>query len=313
MKMTKKNLPPRAGFYRYLFLGINIFYKLTFLRSNRREEQAMSKFLVLLLTLLFVSGSTAGAVEKITVSSMVELLNSIGSDRIIFLTPGVYKLSDALGFTSRNAKNIYERRMYITGVHNLKIIATGPGKTELLSPYSDSDVLLIKDCSDLELQNFSIGHVQQPKGCEGDALRMEASEKIKFDRMDIYGCGENGLTLRYVDQLEVKDSYIHHCTYNLLDLSEVTHTKFVGTKFVHNGNFSVLNTSDKIQGLEFDNCQISVDPTRKVHTYLKGDPADYAAKYSLAAQNYDQNWWVNQQVTFKDCTFENVNPLEVTR
>jgi hypothetical protein len=104
--------------------------------------------------------------------------------------------------------------------------------------------------------------------------------------MDIYGCGEDGLTLRYVDQLEVKDSYIHHCTYNLLDLSEVTHTKFVGTKFVHTGHFSVLNASDKIQGLEFDNCQIRVDPTREVHTYRQGDPADYAAQYSLAAQNY---------------------------
>ena len=273
----------------------------------------MSKFLVLLLTLLFVSGSTAWAVEKITVSSMVELLNNIGSDRIIFLTPGIYKLSDALGFTSRNAKNIYEQRMYITGVHNLKIIATGPGKTELLSPYTDSDVLLIKDCSNLELQNFSIGHVQLPKGCEGDALRIESSEKLKFDRMDIYGCGEDGLTLRYVDQLEVKDSYIHHCTYNLLDMSQVTNSKFVGTKFLHNGHFSVLSASDKIQGVEFDNCQISVDPTRKVYTFLTGNPADYAAKYSLAAQNTDKNWWVDQQLTFKDCQLENINPLEIAR
>jgi len=271
----------------------------------------MLKIVTLLLTLLLISSSTVFSAQEMTASSMVELLNCIGSDRTIYLAPGSYRLDAALGFTSRNAKNIYERRMYITGVNNLKIIGATQGKTELLSPYSESDVLLIKECNNIELKNFSIGHVQRPKGCEGDALRIEGSEKVKLTNMDIYGCGEDGITLRNVEQLEVKDSYIHHCTYNLLDMAGVKNSKFIATKFFHDGHFSVMSTTDKIQGLEFQACQFVVDTTRRVYANPKGNEAEYAAKYSLLAKHYTNNWWDDEEISFQDCEFTNVNPLEV--
>lgn len=280
--------------------------------SCQEGGRAMLKIVALLVTLLIACSSTAFATQEITVSGMVELLNSIGSDRIIHLAPGSYKLDDALGFASRNAKNIYERRMYIIGVKNLKISGEALSKTELLSPYSESDVLLIKDCSNIELENFSIGHVQRTKGCEGDALRIEMSKAVKLNNMAIYGCGENGLTLKNVEQLEVKDSYIHHCTYNLLKMSEVGNSRFIATKFVHDGSLSVMATSDKIKDLAFDHCQFIIDPTREVFV-PQGEILEYAAKYSLVAKHYSENWWEEEELSFTNCEFTNVNPLEVAQ
>mgnify|MGYP001363721230 CR=1 FL=1 len=274
----------------------------------------MLKTLALFLTLIMVSTGTAFATQEITVSSMVELLDSIGSDRIIYLTPGTYKLDDALGFATRKSKNIYQRMMYISEVNNLKIIGPSIGKTELISPYSESTVLLIKDCRNLELRNFSIGHVKRPKGCEGDALSIEASRNVKLANMDIYGCGANGLTLRDVRQLEVKASYIHHCTYNLLAFSEVWDSTFRDTKFIHDGNFSVLSTTEEIRGLEFYNCKFIVDPAREVFTPRQdADEIEYAAKYSLLAQHYAKNWWDKEEIGFRDCAFTNINSLEIAQ
>lgn len=270
----------------------------------------MLKMLALVMTLFMLGSSTAWAGQEITVASMVELLNSIGSDRTIYLTPGIYKLDAATGFTSRNAKNTYARSMHITGVNNLKIIAAEQARTQLLSPYSDSDVLFIKDCKNIELRNFSIGHVQRPKGCEGDSLHIERSENIKMDNMDIYGCGQNGLTLENVGLLEVKDSYIHHCTYAVLDMTDVWSSKFINTKFVHDGSLSVMETRGSIQGLAFHDCQFAVDPTRKVFL-PKGDVLEYAAKHSLMGERYDNKWWDKQVILFQDCTFTNINSLEI--
>jgi pectate lyase len=271
----------------------------------------MLKALILFITLLLINGSTALAAQEITVSGMVELLNSIGSDRTIYLNPGEYKLDDALGFTSRNGQNIYGRSMQIADVNNLKIIGLDPDKTKLLSPYSDSDVLIIKNCNNIELQNFSIGHVQRPKGCEGDALSIELSQSVRLDHMDVYGCGEDGLTLRNVDQLEVKDSYIHNCTYNLLDMDTVSYSKFINTRFLHDGSFSVMAAKGHIQNLTFQNCQFVVDSQRKVSASHKGTEAEYAAKYSLMAERFSKKWPLAGEVRFKDCEFDQVNPVEI--
>lgn len=269
------------------------------------------KLWTLFLTCLFCfSLMPVWAAMKIEVTNVYDLVTHIGSHRELHLAPGTYDLGKVSNLQGEAARRMYNGGLMVYEIHDFKLVGSGTGQTKIISPVMESNVLTFAECSDIQVKDLSIGHRVVPGGCQGDAVFIRNSQNLEFNRTDIYGCGQYSLTLRFVDNLLVKDSRLHDCSYGLLDADTVCQSKFVNTDFVHTGKLSALNTN-QITAMSFEKCRFFIDLHRKAFSYEGIPEQEYVAKYSLCARPHNQPWPSAGQFSFKHCQFSHVDPLEI--
>lgn len=269
------------------------------------------KLITLLLTCLFCfSLAPVWAAMEINVANVQELVAQIGSHRTLKLAPGTYNLGEVTQIKGQNSKRIHNGGLMIYDVNDLKLVGNGAGRTKILSPFAESDVLSFNGCSDIQVKSLSIGHRIVPQGCQGDAVYIRDCQNLEFTETDIYGCGQYSLTLRFVDNIQVKDSNLHDCSYGLIDAYMVRNGKFVDTKFVHTGKQSAINTNGSTE-MTFENCRFFIDPNRKPFSYEGTPLKEYVAKYSLCSEPQKEQVPGTRSLTFKNCQFSHVDPVEI--
>lgn len=281
----------------------------------------MKKIFLCVVVLLCSFCSYAFAQLEIRVDNATDFVHKLGSDRIIRLEPGTYDLSrvqcSALGRAYRDEF----RGITLKNVQNLTIIGEGDKPVSIVTPNVEETVLTFSECKNLALRNLKIGHTIQPRGCEGDALALLGVQGAKLDRMDLYGCGQFCLVMSRSGDIVVDNSYIHDCTYSLLEMESVGTVRFNKTRFVHDGALEAfyVGYSDAKTPLElsFKGCDILVDRQRNVFSPLPKEKTEYAAKHSLFGIYY-QNLLFHRfhrsariNTSFEKCQFRGVDPLEM--
>ena len=272
----------------------------------------MKKLALLLTAVLLSLNAIALAGSEITVHGMSELLRNLGSDRVIHLAPGTYNLAEAWEAGKAGEPWIKYNALNLHHLRNLTLVGAGAGQTEFLSPFLKDDVLTLEHCQGVKIQGIKIGHVARPGGCQGDAVQIWDSEDITFLRTDIYGCGQYGLVLREVDNLQVKDSTIRNCTYGLLNMSGAHGANFTRTRFTHDGEMSLITLAQGRQELNFQDCRFVVDLQREVFVPGKETARGYASRHSLFG-NLELNLASTRHLIFKDCDFSNIEETEFAR
>jgi biopolymer transport protein ExbD len=156
-----------------------------------------------------VTTTTAPAKRKvIKVRSAQELVEAIGSDRIIRLAPGTYKLSDV---RQRDLKHVYWEKimdgwdLYVRGVSNLRM---------------------------------ELGHEPRPGFCTGGVLRAYRCRNLTLRKCVLFGCGTYGLSLQEVNGLIFEDSAIRNCTYGILSARLTRGMVFRRSRFHDSGRYS---------------------------------------------------------------------------
>jgi len=186
--------------------------------------------------------------KVITVSSMTELIQAIGSDRIIHLAPGQYDLSK--GYQVKNASISWVDEYdgpcpVVKSVSNMALVGDG-NETVMIRPQYGW-VMSFDTCSGIRISNLIFGHTT-PGQCLGGVLRFKNCDDTEIRSSELYGSGTYGLGLERASAFLMEDCNVHDCTYGLATLESSSDVTFNNTAFRHTGEFELISvvSSDHI-------------------------------------------------------------------
>ncbi len=226
-------------------------------------------FSVVLIILLFtVALITVGAEipvdrlilepEVITVTNVNELLQSIGSNRIIQLSPSIYDFSLA-DFSEPNYPNEGKKQLVISGVQNLTIIGVGEQLAEIRTEDPLTYVMVFKDCRNITLKNLEIGHLVGEEKCKSGVLAFENCSEVYIESSIIYS-GVEGLSLSKVSSFKFSNSTIKDCSLGIFTCLDSTGLEFSESYFINNHGLNFINFFNCASVL-IENCEISDNNT----------------------------------------------------
>lgn len=239
------------------------------MKIKLRKNVAWSLAAVLAVSLA-VSGCTnegkeSTEIEAIEVSSTEELLEAIAPDAHIVIKKGTYNftedIEDMVGdnYSKFNKKHDYVQleecldgvQIVIEGVDGLTISGQDGKDIELQVEPRYADVLTFRECSDIALENLTIGHTVEQGNCEGEVLQFEDSENITLTDLDLYGCGTYGICSIKSEGITMSDSIIRDCSYGIVDMRS-SDASFKSCEFTGCEGFNLIEVSSS--DLTFSKC-----------------------------------------------------------
>lgn len=214
-----------------------------------------------------------GEQQRIHVSTAEELMQAIGSNREIVLSPGSYDLS---GFVERAEQSMYIRDdepemlaewrvqyphidcsyqgIVICAVNRLTLRGEkGAEQTEICLADPVDDVLSFTGCERIQLEGLRMGHSTEAGSCDGDVLSFESSNRISLKGMDLYGCGAHGISTYYSDRLKAENTVVRDCSAGIVMLINAGSFEFSNCSFRNNDGDPLLNGIDSYD-INFRDC-----------------------------------------------------------
>lgn len=188
----------------------------------------MKRILVLMLTLLLCSALMPGCAAKkiaeatetgpMTVSNVDELLAAIAPGAQIVLGEGRFVLSEAKDYGAAPEGGYYSweyqedgYQLVIHGVQGLSIQGCGPESTILETEPRYARVLVLDGCTDVRLENISIGRKDRNEYLSGMEVRY--CTDVAVDKMEIFGCGTMGMAVSDCKRVKLSNSRISGCNF----------------------------------------------------------------------------------------------------
>lgn len=217
--------------------------------------------------------------EVIEVTNTGELLDALGSNRVIRLAEGDYNLTEAAGREVEGGEWVEEfdgLALVLTGYENLALVAADGVATRprILVEPRYADVLRFVDSRGIRMEGLTLGHTPQPGECTGSVLEMENCGKVKLVNLDLFGCGMDGLTLIHVEGLLADRVHIHSCTYGIAQISGCQEVSFRHCVFANCGpyyglGFDAASTAASVEDCLFVNISVPAG-----ESLFGGIPAD---------------------------------------
>ena len=165
------------------------------------------------------------------VTTVDELLDAIGPDRVITLKGNSFVLSDSESYKQNRSGEYYYwceafdgYTLVIRDLSGLTIRAETEDPHDLtietLPRYAD--VLRFEDCEDLTLSGFTAGHIKEKGECTGGVLSFVRCNKITVDGCSLYGCGTWGVITQNCEELSVLNTEIYECSFGAMTLSDTS-------------------------------------------------------------------------------------------
>lgn len=154
------------------------------------------------------------------VKSVDSFLAAIGHHTEIVLEAGCYDLSTASDYGLETGSPYYEwvdvgdgYQLTIKNVDGLTIRGRGKATTELVQTSRYANVLVFRDCSDLNLEGFTAGHTDGGE-CAGGVIHLHSCTQAELNNMGLYGCGTVGLRADNCRDVAIRSSEIYDCSSN---------------------------------------------------------------------------------------------------
>ena len=258
----------------------------------------------------------------VSVSNAQQFLEALGSNRVIEMEPGRYNLSEFDPFLI----NVYHSRskgiewlkesdggqLVLKGIENLTIRgagATGDKITEIVVEPRYSFVMLFDECSDIVIENLKAGHTEGGY-CSGGVFGFGNSSRISINGADMYGSGTEGLVLENVRSMNVTNSRIYECTYDIMTVKDSRYISFDKCEFRNNKEFSLVNVSET-RNLSFTDCEFRKNRGSKMFDVVRGSEVfdqehfEVLVSRSVFSGNVvDESIENSANVSFADCVFE---------
>lgn len=218
--------------------------------------------------------------KQITVSNEMELLQALGSDRMITIAEGSFiNLSKVLEFSDlreaagivdkEKLKNFAEfkgvmtfgagfggRELCLMDLRNLVIVGAGETRPKIVIEPRYANVFYFVNCKEITLRHLEIGHTEEGY-CTGGVLFFNNCEGIVVDDCDLYGCGIEGITVRNTKSLQCSRTIIRDCSYSILSLFDSSNIKFSDCDFHDNREFGLVNVDGATEDIQFFQCRFS--------------------------------------------------------
>lgn len=156
----------------------------------------------------------------IAVKTVDEFLAAIGPARTITLDGELFDLSTASNYGSIGGEYYYWSEtpdgpeLVIHDVDGLLIHGPDGSSTQttLAAIPRYANVLSFKNCNDLQLVGFVMGHTKEPGSCSGGVVNLDNCGSVRLDGMHLYGCGILGLQTARCATLQVYRTEIYECS-----------------------------------------------------------------------------------------------------
>lgn len=261
--------------------------------------------------------SAVTAEGAVIVTNVDEFLDAIASDTTIILEPGTYNLTDAkhYGFTAEGAaygwEPVYDGYMLtLRGVQNLTVRGSGMVSTNLVTDPRYADVLLLQNCTNITLEDFTAGHTELGE-CSGGVLNLQGSSGISMNRLGLFGCGIIGVRAEMCSDLLVSGCHIYECTSTGITLDTCTRADITGTVLndIHREDISGTGYTffdiNNSQDITIDRCEAS---DTSPWYLMQATNSSVTLKNTIFKNNRPQEAAFSitgQDVTMENCTFEN--------
>lgn len=150
------------------------------------------------------------------VSHFHELINNAPDGSVVEIPQGEYK----------------SKYFFLTNRHNLTIKAK-PGTVWLVSDDETNTIFIVQNCSNIIFQGIGFLH-RTEAFCSENSIEIHRSENIVFDHCDISGSGTIGIVASLVDALSLKNSFVHHCTYQMMQIDNCRNLIILNNLFKNN-------------------------------------------------------------------------------
>ncbi len=194
------------------------------------------------------------------VKNATELIQALGSDRVIRLAPGRYDLSGLFIVKNRFVDWVDEYDgpcPVIKGVSNLSLVGEGgPGDAaEIVIAPAYGWVLSFEACTDILISGLVIGHTK-PGYCLGGVLSFARCDDVEVRDCELYGSGTYGLGLERCSRFSIRDSVVRDCTYGLATVDRCEDLYFESTVFSGTGEFELIDLRAS-EHILFRDCEFS--------------------------------------------------------
>ena len=223
--------------------------------------------------------------DTVTVSNVVDLVNSVANNRIIEVESGTYNFSLVSSGQIKNprVKNNYGS-VVISDISDLKIRAKDGAEVMFCIDTPDDPVLSF-DCSQhISLEGITAGHNVEPGYCGGSVLYFTDVSGLNIDKCNLFGSGTYGIDAYRTYDINVTDTEIYECTYGLVDLYDIGSAQFTRCTMRDSSEYSMISINGSYDVL-FEDCTFS------------GNRVENEYSYFVELGEYDT-------VTFRNCTFK---------
>lgn len=223
--------------------------------------------------------------DEVTVSNVVELVNSLKSNRRIIVEPGTYNFSKVTSDQINNpkAQNNYEAVTF-HDISNIKIEAKDGGEVLFCVDTAYSPVVTFENGEHVSIEGITAGHNVEPGYCSGSVLSFNNVYGLDISECRLFGSGTYGIEARGTYNINVSDTDIYECTYGLLDLRNIGNAMFTNCTMRDSSDMSMLCINNAYD-VTFENCTFT------------GNRVENDRNYFVELGEYDS-------ATFRDCTFK---------
>lgn len=159
---------------------------------------------------------------KLEISTVDQLVDAVGPNRVIRLAPGDYNLSKVRA-GSHEFMSIEPEfdgpQLVFHSLKNVELFCDGPEPAHLYVEPRYAFALYLSRCEGVRLRNLRFGHSPDPGECIGGVVRIGQSKNIDLNECDLYGCGTVGLLLEHVESVVVSNSLIRDCNHAFVDIA----------------------------------------------------------------------------------------------
>lgn len=237
--------------------------------THQLTYRKMKKIALLTLLLMLTS---ALAAKEYKVSTALDFIKALGSDRIITVT-GIINLSDVMEYTDLAQKagmtdlNIYDQpskqvsresmfdgyQLTLDQCKNLTI--QGSKAAAIIVQPRYSYVISFRNAHNLTIRNLTLGHTDEGY-CQGGVLEFVNCEGVQINRCDMYGCGTEGITATNTRELKCTQSIIRDCSYSIMTIKKCFNTTFSDCDFYRCQEFTLV-TLDNSGNAAFSRCRFA--------------------------------------------------------
>lgn len=235
----------------------------------------------LLLIATLITGVQLYAADTVYVSNVQQFLDSIRSNRVIFLEKGAYHLNqhtslvDIGNYASTKELPVAEFVSYsagdgvtIRGVQNLKIVGSSenPADIQIIGDILEDYVLNVYNSSKVIFDHLSFTHDETVHGnISGGLMKIQQSNTIKISECLMSGRASNGLFCWRSKEIEMRNTTIENCSYGIVDLRDSWSLKFNNCQFNDNKTCQTAWYMSGCVSVQITDCSFIGNHSRESH------------------------------------------------
>ena len=174
--------------------------------------------------------------EETVVTTVEEFLSAIGSNRRIVIDAPMLDLSEA-DTTVSGDHYLWEEvfdgvQLVIHDADNLTIAGkSGNGINVISAVPRYAQVLTLRNCTNVSVENLTAGHTKEPGYCVGGVLLFENCTNARVSKCGLYGCGTIGVQANDSRNVTIQNNDIYECSYGGISLNNVATASMDGNTF----------------------------------------------------------------------------------